>query len=753
MLLEIALYLIIALFLSFIFISARHFLVNKRLSGLFFTFLIITSIVWVISLYSFTSTSNISTAYISSRFIWVAAPLLIGNLYCFTYAFRHEDIRKHQQIKLWLIGVNLVCGLILSLISIGTNLVVENIDVTIRKIFYGPGYILVILYIIINTLLILKNISGHRKEASSKSKNSINIIYLGIILTIFSALFTNVVIPLVVGNSKYSYLGIYTSIPINVAITYGILGYRLFEARIVIGRLAYFSLLTAIIIVAFYFSYYIDILLWGNATSINALLTGIPVAFGFLTFYDWFKKNLQKNVTTRIINPGYDPTEEIAEYNITISTKLDSDEIASRLEYILNKTIRPNFTVIYYKSNYNEKLQEILNTKAIDLKNIPIEEIIDFWRKTFFKIIDLDQLNIEIPNYFKTESEFIIGLMSIMELHSIKLIIPILDPHELIGVLVIGERSSRYPYNSTQLDFISSITQITGVAFARSKLYEQVQEFNQKLKTEVELATKQLQEKNTQLQEQLRREKDMMDILGHELRTPLSIARNAILMMQASMAKIHETETQTQLTHLLEKATENIRREVKILETVLSSTRIENNRLQIIFEKVDIKDAINDAIDGNDSEAEKKGLKLYAEVPAEELFVTGGRDQVQEIIDNLVSNAIKYTQKGEIKITLTKDDNFGIIAISDTGEGIPAEAIPNLGKKFFRVNPYLQDNDEKLNIIRPGGTGIGLYVVFNLIRMMKGTIDIKSEVGQGSTFTVKLPLHKVIETAIAPQNT
>lgn len=79
-------------------------------------------------------------------------------------------------------------------------------------------------------------------------------------------------------------------------------------------------------------------------------------------------------------------------------------------------------------------------------------------------------------------------------------------------------------------------------------------------------------------------------------------------------------------------------------------------------------------------------------------------------------------------------------SVIDTGEGIPKEDIPNLGKKFFRSRMYLDSSsDNNMKVVRPGGTGIGLYVVFNLVKMMSGRVEIQSEVNKGSTFSVYLP--------------
>lgn len=252
---------------------------------------------------------------------------------------------------------------------------------------------------------------------------------------------------------------------------------------------------------------------------------------------------------------------------------------------------------------------------------------------------------------------------------------------------------------------------------------------------------KNLELAKAQIEEAYRKEKDMMDILGHELRTPLTTVRNAILMMDMEYKK--PEPRLNIILDMLEKAKENVRREIATLQSVLSTTRLENDRVQINYEKVDAKDVINDSLDALRAQAEKKKLKLTTEFPSEDVFIWGGREQVQEIVDNLLSNAIKYTHQGSVDVKLEVEYDYVKIKVTDTGEGIPQEEIPNLGKKFHRVNPYISsDNSNSFKVVRPGGTGIGLYVVTGYLKAMGGKLDIESKVGEGSTFTAYLQVYK-----------
>jgi len=244
----------------------------------------------------------------------------------------------------------------------------------------------------------------------------------------------------------------------------------------------------------------------------------------------------------------------------------------------------------------------------------------------------------------------------------------------------------------------------------------------------------------TQLQQTLDKERDMLDILGHELRTPMSIARNAISLLKSNIKK--DTLTDEKLNKYVDMAYENIRRETKLLETMLSTAKLDKGDIGLNLEKVDLNDVVNDSLEGLTKKANDKGLQLSFN-PKEQIYIYVDRTRIQEVVDNLIDNAIKYTKKGSVNIEIyKKDDKNAIIKIVDTGIGIPQKDLPNLGQKFFRVNNYLDSSqkDNTLNVIRPGGTGLGLYVTTNLIKAMNGTFDVHSEVEKGSTFTLIFPL-------------
>lgn len=362
------------------------------------------------------------------------------------------------------------------------------------------------------------------------------------------------------------------------------------------------------------------------------------------------------------------------------------------------------------------------------------------WKVVGFMPINIDKIENEYPPILKNLEKEVYSLLEELKRCNLKVLYPLHQSGELLSILILGHKEASLPYNTIEQSFIASIADLASLALARAFLYAEVEEFNRTLQKKVDDATEEIKDKNKKLQDTLNFERDMLDILGHELRTPLGTARNALLTMQK--LSTDNNLDPANLNKLLGMSIDHIRREVQLLETILASTKVDNAKLDLSISKVDAKKVAQTSFEIYNSDAEKKDIKLSISLPENEIFCMADPLRLQQVIDNIVSNAVKYTFKGSIDIQLEEDTDFVKFIVKDTGEGISKTDIPNLGKKFFRVNTYLKSEGklaDNRKIVRPGGTGIGLYVVFELSKAMKGRVEVKSELGKGSTFTVFVP--------------
>lgn len=170
-----------------------------------------------------------------------------------------------------------------------------------------------------------------------------------------------------------------------------------------------------------------------------------------------------------------------------------------------------------------------------------------------------------------------------------------------------------------------------------------------------------------------------------------------------SKVKLMKKENIVDYDYILDKVNtinDSLQRESNIVETTLSTSMIDNNKTEIINEPLDIVEIIEYAINAHMQMALKKGLTLTYEKPEFKVPIfTSDSAKIQEIVTNLVSNAVKYTFKGYVKAKLYIDDEYIYFSVEDSGEGIPKELLSKLGQKFCRVNQHLDEKTVSSDLV------------------------------------------------------
>jgi signal transduction histidine kinase len=216
--------------------------------------------------------------------------------------------------------------------------------------------------------------------------------------------------------------------------------------------------------------------------------------------------------------------------------------------------------------------------------------------------------------------------------------------------------------------------------------------------------------------------------VSHEFRTPLTLMLGPLADILAKPAG----EIPQEDRELLSIVHRNGQRLLKLVNTLLDFSRIEAGRVQAVYEPVDLAAATAELASVFRAAVEKAGMRLILDTPPlpEPVFVD--RDMWEKIVLNLLSNAFKYTLDGEIRVTLRAEGGNAVLAVHDTGTGIPEEELPKLFNRFHRVEGARGRTQE--------GTGIGLALVQELARLHGGTVAVDSVYGDGSTFKVSIPL-------------
>jgi len=216
--------------------------------------------------------------------------------------------------------------------------------------------------------------------------------------------------------------------------------------------------------------------------------------------------------------------------------------------------------------------------------------------------------------------------------------------------------------------------------------------------------------------------------MSHELRTPLNsiIGFSGILLKEKHGKLTGEQKKQLGIVQ------NSARHLLSLINDILDISKIEAGQLNINMQVFTLKDVINKAVETNRPFAEKKNLKIIVSVDKNIKKIKSDALRVEQILLNLLNNAIKYTESGSVSIISGIEDNYVKIQIIDTGTGIEKDKIKTLFKPFVQIDTGLTRKNE--------GTGLGLSICKKLTEMLKGKIEVVSEPLKGSTFTVYLPL-------------
>ena len=228
----------------------------------------------------------------------------------------------------------------------------------------------------------------------------------------------------------------------------------------------------------------------------------------------------------------------------------------------------------------------------------------------------------------------------------------------------------------------------------------------------------------TEMKQLERMKRDFVVNVSHELRTPLTAIKGFV-------ETIEEMTNDTQIQHYLQIIKRHTDRMINIVADLLTLAKLEDKTIQLDKQKIYLPDIASDVIKIFTPNAQRKGLtiemKLHEPIPE----IEADPSLLEQLIINLIDNAIKYTDEGKVVLEISHNDNFVKLTVKDTGIGIPAEHINRIFERFYVV--------DKSRSKRHGGTGLGLSIVKHIVLLHNGKIDVKSTPGKGSTFTVYLP--------------
>jgi signal transduction histidine kinase len=303
----------------------------------------------------------------------------------------------------------------------------------------------------------------------------------------------------------------------------------------------------------------------------------------------------------------------------------------------------------------------------------------------------------ELPEAYRKE-----GLRSVLA-------VPLLRENMLIGAITIHRRDVR-PFSEKQIALLNTFADQAVIAIENVRLFRE------------------LEEKNLQLEMASKHKSQFLANVSHELRTPLnSIIGFTRIVLRRSEGKLESLQKEN-----LQKVLISSEHLLALINELLDLAKIESGRMEAYVETFKLDDILRVATTTVEPLLKTGRVTLVTEIAPDIPPLKTDRDKLKQSLLNLLSNAAKFTERGEIKVAAWRDDGLLKLTVTDTGIGMKQEALQYIFDEFRQA--------DMSSTRKYGGTGLGLAIVKKFIILMGGDIMVESQVGQGSKFTITLPM-------------
>jgi signal transduction histidine kinase len=283
------------------------------------------------------------------------------------------------------------------------------------------------------------------------------------------------------------------------------------------------------------------------------------------------------------------------------------------------------------------------------------------------------------------------------------MVVPMIARDQALGAIAFVSADRHRHFDEQDLALAEDIAARAALAVANARLYREAQRAN-------------------------KTKSDFLAVLSHDLRTPLTAIIGYVDLMELGVPDVLPDATRQRLKRIHTSATHLL----YLLNELLVFARLDAGRDEVRARDVDLRDVAREAAAVAEPLAHERHLGFHLDLPESAVTLRTDPDKVRQVLLNLVGNAVKYTQQGDVSVELREAGNRrAVIRVRDTGVGIAQHHLPNIFEPFWQVDATRRTAD--------GGTGLGLSVVRRLVRLLGGEICVDSVLGTGSTFTVTLP--------------
>ena len=691
-----------------IILGVTVFFRKKGLLSIFFFLFTVSVSVWASSIYLSEYTLSHSMALIWMKITFISSSLMPLLLYYFARLF--PDYKEITNFEKMLI----IIPIIISFLTLNNDIVtgIEQIKPITPSFgsFYNVFFTYFLSFILISFFILFRKLisfSGIRKAQTQY-------VFVGLLVALLLGMLTNLFLPSL-GYQQYGKLGPFSIVFFVALTTYAIIKHHLMDIRLIIVKSITYSLLfITITLVYTFFIFILGAFVFQGFTGIEAYWASMIVALVIA-----FTIQPIKRVFTRWTD------------RIFFKDNYNFEELTSKLNEVATSTIVLPELLFKFLNSLMEEMRItrgalilIEKGKIYETESIGYKQAINLLPKEIKHLVNDNK--IEVFDEIK-EGDF---SKDIMRSYNTSLILHLKTEGEIIGFLFLGEKKSGDIYSFQDIRVLEIITDQVALGIQNAKAYGKTQKFNLVLKAEIDRATKELRDVNDRLVQADKSKDEFISLASHEIRTPIAALEGYLSMLNLQKVDIKARD------EIAKRSYESVERLSTLVKDLLDVSRIDQKRIKLNKQPTRLERLIQRAMEGFELQTRDKKIYIKFQKP-EKMLPEANIDpeRVGEVFNNLISNAIKYTYKGGITISLEEKDNMAQITVSDTGMGIPKNAIPHLFQKFYQA-----ETASSVLSNERGGTGLGLYISKNIVEMHGGKIWVESTEGKGTAFYFTLPL-------------
>jgi signal transduction histidine kinase len=566
------------------------------------------------------------------------------------------------------------------------------------------------------TILIKKALShGGIERAQSR------VFLLGAAIMFALIVFSNVILVVFFNISTFVvFLPLYTFI-FDGAVAYAIVRHRFMDLRLAIARsVAY---LTVLVVIGWFYAYSfsgIQKLILGDSENVLVLIGSTVLTLIVALSFQSLKSAFEKYSNRIFYKEKYDANAYLQSMSRIMAKTIIIDEMSSLLLNEITSQMKISGAAILL----------FRDRKIIWIKEKDIKPPRDYDSKKLYPVVH---------NLVTSKGENILiydempesPTKEILRKDLISIVLPLVVKDNIIGTILLGEKSSGSIFSSSDIELLKILAPEIAVAINNAISYDEIKKFNITLKKEVTDATAHLRRSNEKLKELDHLKDEFVSIASHELRTPMTAIKSYLwLAIDKSKEKVDK-----QTGEYMTIAYDSTQRLLKLVEEMLTVSRIEGKRINISKGPVDLVDLVKSIYKELEIKAKESAIKLVFKSESSEMIIKGDKTKLRDVFQNIIGNALKFTPKeGLVRTSVTQDKNQVKITIFNSGTFISKDDIEKLFEKFNRIASVHATNSNEHS------TGLGLYISKQIIKLHSGKITVESNEKTGTSFVIELPV-------------